>query len=1609
MLFPLPSDATKRYITSITDACGNVASFNYDSNGLLTSIADGAGRATTFTYASGMLTKIQAPDQQYVNFEYANQRLTKITHSNLGAVTLIYDENGLLQEAGNADGKLGGVGVRIGYQDVNAYDASAIYGIESCKVTSLMQTGIENCGAMLCFDYLTGMTKVKSLKSGNASAAEGKTISYQFNVNGNLVCAFDELGYARRADFDDYNAEKLSSRMQKAVVNLAKNLAFSSDPAFAGDWIYARVPAADTVVQDGAARCLSMPSLKIVKTGAGETFARQTVQANKTGKYTFSAYIKTEGLTGGGAFLRVKSGSTIVTSAVVQGSTDSASCGPAAEGWERVYVSVDSSAGDITLELVCGVSGGTAHFACPQLEEGEIANRANLLTNGDFARTVINTENTSADRLFPADWIPATGISTDTSNCVLIENHNMPTFLSGNALQMVSFPASANVGFNQEVPVSGAKGDVFVIGGWVSSHSVSSGSDQSAPCIAYRFTNGSTDGAWQYANFNREWVGWQFGAWAIAAPTAYTKVTFSVNYARNAQTAMFSNMFLYREQFGKSFDYDSNKNLISVENLAGQKSEMKYDSYDNLTSYVQPGAPTTEKYTLTYGSTAADQKKHLVQSSSTPEGVDQQFQYDAYGNLTQSKTVDGTNAVIGTKTEYALNSNYPSKTYDARGNAVTRSINGSDYTLTSVTDPAGQAVTYAYDAAKRVTGVQTQADGRTYRNSYKYEKDRIETVAHNTTGDACDVVYRFNYDGLGRKTSVQVGNATSQTKTLSTNKYSEDRSGLLTEVEYGNSTEAKPQKVKYFYDDFDRLTGVAYDSEETPRYTYAYDASGEVAKVTDKHLNRTIETERDLAFRPRQSTLKDAGGNTLYRTTLYYDGRNRLEKFAERAGSADYATAYAYDKDSRTTEINFSETSNGGTANKLTYTYDALGRVQTRTATVGSNNYTTTYDYTAGNAALYGAGATTPLVARITQGSGTNGMNFVYTYDTRGNIISETRNGLVTHYVYDALGQLIQVDDPHEQATWKYYYDRGGNITRKDQYVWPAGATGAPSSLGSPTKTINYGYNDANWKDKLTSYDGKTITYDAIGNPLNDGVRTYTWGAGRQLRHISMLTGETHGFRASNGVHEDSNTVLRIVHDAANSKLKARLLRDGRDVTTECAASAFVWTKNGSAAGTGKEIAVTTAEINGDVQFSCTYTETQGVYGTVQVNNNLVASHTPATADANHTFSLVNGMLNVEVPNSAGNGTDYKLTDGILSVNPGFTGSITAECEFTTSPTREIDFKYDHNGLRTQKIVVENGVTTTYDYTLHGKLITHLTKRTVDENGAESIEELHFFYDAQSRPSFVEYNGIMYRYIHNLQDDIIGLLDGNGNLVVEYKYDAWGKPLSITGTLKTTLGELNPFRYRRYLYDAEMELYYLQNRYYNPLRGRFINVDAVLGKVGALDTHNLFAYCINNPINCVDIDGNESEALIPTGIAVGMSDGPLPLGKIICLLMFLIASGSTSDLSESRSNTKRSDDNNKTYIYRRASGTAKSLTPRPTDTDGLSFSTIQPKSGKYFRTTIEAVNETGILVATADPKNPTHILIHPIVGFTLQDWIDSRETADTNPHPYTSILMSLEE
>ena len=86
-----------------------------------------------------------------------------------------------------------------------------------------------------------------------------------------------------------------------------------------------------------------------------------------------------------------------------------------------------------------------------------------------------------------------------------------------------------------------------------------------------------------------------------------------------------------------------------------------------------------------------------------------------------------------------------------------------------------------------------------------------------------------------------------------------------------------------------------------------------------------------------------------------------------------------------------------------------------------------------------------------------------------------------------------------------------------------------------------------------------------------------------------------------------------------------------------------------------------------------------------------------------------------------------------------------------------------------------------------------------------------------------------------------------------------GHPPSKTGTLATTLGTLNPFRYRGYVYDEETGLYYLRSRYYNPEWGRFVNADELQSVLGAKVSHNLFAYTMNAPIFRIDSDGYSSE------------------------------------------------------------------------------------------------------------------------------------------------------
>ena len=165
------------------------------------------------------------------------------------------------------------------------------------------------------------------------------------------------------------------------------------------------------------------------------------------------------------------------------------------------------------------------------------------------------------------------------------------------------------------------------------------------------------------------------------------------------------------------------------------------------------------------------------------------------------------------------------------------------------------------------------------------------------------------------------------------------------------------------------------------------------------------------------------------------------------------------------------------------------------------------------------------------------------------------------------------------------------------------------------------------------------------------------------------------------------------------------------------------------------------------------------------------------------------------------------------------------------------NYSYDANGMRTSR----TDGTTTYTYVYNGGLLMQMT---VGEH------VLEFAYDASGTPMTVTLNGVTYYYLTNIQGDVVSIIDGNGALVAHYTYDAWGNP-NAGSSHSAIIGHLNPLRYRGYVYDQEIGLYYLQSRYYSPKTGRFLNADAYISTGGLLG-YNMFAYCGNNPVMYTD-------------------------------------------------------------------------------------------------------------------------------------------------------------
>ncbi|SCC02414.1 RHS repeat domain-containing protein [Bacillus mycoides] len=166
-------------------------------------------------------------------------------------------------------------------------------------------------------------------------------------------------------------------------------------------------------------------------------------------------------------------------------------------------------------------------------------------------------------------------------------------------------------------------------------------------------------------------------------------------------------------------------------------------------------------------------------------------------------------------------------------------------------------------------------------------------------------------------------------------------------------------------------------------------------------------------------------------------------------------------------------------------------------------------------------------------------------------------------------------------------------------------------------------------------------------------------------------------------------------------------------------------------------------------------------------------------------------------------------------------------------------YTYDGFGNRTSVKVVENGKET--------KSIA----ATFNDGNGNVLRQ--YVYSTDGVRLAMKSQGQTLYYHYNPRGDVVAMTDQNREVVATYEYDSWG---NILKSDTKGIAADNPFGYAGYMYDKEIDMYYLMARYYHPDHGMFISVDPDPGDEDDPITQNAYTYAHNNPVMKIDADGN---------------------------------------------------------------------------------------------------------------------------------------------------------
>jgi RHS repeat-associated protein len=495
---------------------------------------------------------------------------------------------------------------------------------------------------------------------------------------------------------------------------------------------------------------------------------------------------------------------------------------------------------------------------------------------------------------------------------------------------------------------------------------------------------------------------------------------------------------------------NANGTVDSISNPSSIGTKFMYDAYGNVIQTKMPLGIVSQAQNDAYG---------RLLKSITPKNVSTDYLYDANDNMMQ-ESFDTTGLNIITQYRFDKNDNLI-EVENAKGNITYLTYNENDQLIK---EQFGTAIKkYAYSDDGRLKKF-TNPNGINFLNTFN-EKDLLVNDGYATYNYYADnslqsinknnKAITYSYDALKRITSVYYNDFGNNTVN-----YEYDNNSNITKIIYPNSI-----AVLYEYDANNRLIKVK-DAANLAWATYAYLLDGRLNTQTNRNgtivkyfydaaarmdsmvttkadgtiiaaygfkLDKLGNHEKESFNQPFMQTPPALGDSTGYT----YNNMNRLlTKNAENYSynnngnltgitKAGAATNYVYDTKNNLVQYN----ENG---NAITYEYDGLGqrRMRNNTRYVLDNAYNVLVETDASGVPQYYYIHGLGMIARVKV---SNSQPYFYHHDFRGSTVAITNsNQAITHrYQYGAFGETQQVQEEDFNA-YRYVGKYGVGYETKD-------------------------------------------------------------------------------------------------------------------------------------------------------------------------------------------------------------------------------------------------------------------------------------------------------------------------------------------------------------------------------------------------------------------------------------------------------------------------------------------------------------------------------------------------------------------------------------------------